>query len=246
MVLTDDNFATIIEAVHQGRIVFDNLRKVILFLLSCNMSEVLIVFITALLSPTAALAPLQLLWINLVTDGPPALALGVDAGSPRVMDRSPRPPDEPIITKSRQLEILVQGALMTAAGLIIFLGAGKLYPVYGDPDLAFAQVNTMLFTTMVLVQKLHAFSFLSSSKTVFSLESFRNKWLNIAFVATVALQVGLVYWEPAEELFGTVPLTGSEWLAIVGAVIVPVVLIDQAKLAFNRYRTRKAAEGVVA
>jgi len=246
MVLTDDNFSTIVEAVREGRIVFENLRKVILFLLSCNMSEVLIVFITALLSPVAALAPLQLLWINLVTDGPPALALGVDAGSSRVMDREPRQPDESIITPSRQVEILVQGALMTVAGLIVFLGAGKLYPVYGDAAMAQAQMSTMLFTTMVLVQKLHAFSFLSSSHTVFSLDSFRNKWLNIAFVATVALQVGIVYWKPAENLFNTVPLTGEEWIAIVGAVIVPVVLIDQTKLAFTRYRRRKRAEGIIA
>jgi len=246
MVLTDDNFSTIVEAVHQGRVVFDNLRKVILFLLSCNMSEVLIVFITALLSPSAALAPLQLLWINLVTDGPPALALGVDEGSPRVMDRPPRRPDESIITKSRQIEILVQGALMTAAGLIIFLGAGTLYPVYGDPAMAQAQVNTMLFCTMVIVQKIHAFSFLSSTRTIFSFETFRNKWLNIAFVATIALQVSLVYWEPAEQLFGTVPLTWPEWVAIIGAVVVPVILIDQAKLAFTRYRVRMTKEGIIA
>ncbi len=246
MVLTDDNFSTIVEAVREGRIVFENLRKVILFLLSCNMSEVLIVFITALLSPVAALTPLQLLWINLVTDGPPALALGIDQGSADVMGRQPRQPEESIITPSRQVEILVQGAFMTVAGLIVFLGAGKLYPVYGDEAMAQAQISTMLFTTMVLVQKLHAFSFLSSNHTVFSLRSFRNKWLNLAFVATVALQVGIVYWEPAEDLFNTVPLTGPEWGAIVGAVIVPVILIDQAKLAFSRYRARKLAEGVVA
>jgi Ca2+-transporting ATPase len=98
---------------------------------------------------------------------------------------------------------------------------------------------------MVIVQKIHAFSFLSSTRSLFSLETFRNKWLNIAFVATVGLQVALVYWEPAEELFGTVPLTAAEWGAILGAVVVPVILIDQAKLAFSRYRSRKAAEGVL-
>jgi Ca2+-transporting ATPase len=242
MVLTDDNFSTIVSAVKQGRIVFDNLRKVILFLLSCNMSEVLIVFITALLSPTPALAPLQLLWINLVTDGPPALALGVDEGSSRVMERDPRQADESIITASRQIEIFVQGALMTVAGLIVFLGAGRLYPVYGDAEMARAQMSTMLFTTMVLVQKLHAFSFLSSTRTVFSLESLRNRWLNIAFVATVGLQIGLVYFKPAEELFGTVPLTGAEWVAIVAAVILPTILIDRTKVWFTSRRLRGVQE----
>lgn len=241
MVLTDDNFATIVEAVKEGRIVFENLRKVILFLLSCNMSEVLIVFITALLSPTAALLPLQLLWINLVTDGPPALALGADPGSPTVMDRPPRGADESIITPSRQLEILVQGALMTMAGLIIFVGAGRWFPVDSP-----AHVNTMLFTAMVLVQKIHAFSYLSEDRTIFSAATLRNKWLSLAFVATVALQVAVVYWEPAETLFGTAPLGPHDWAAVIVAVLAPVVLIDQVKLAFTRYRRKLRAEGAIA
>ncbi len=236
MVLTDDNFATIVEAVREGRIVFENLRKVILFLLSCNMSEVLIVFITALLSPTPALLPLQILWINLVTDGPPALALGADAGSPRVMERPPRGSDESIITGSRQLEILVQGALMTVAGLIIFVGGQHgLFPIDG-----FTHLNTMLFTTMVLVQKIHAFSFLSESRSIFSKESLRNRWLNLAFVATVILQVGVIYWGPAQRLFKTQALGAHDWIAVVAAVLVPVILIDITKKAFTRYRRRRA------
>ena len=236
MVLTDDNFATIVEAVREGRIVFENLRKVILFLLSCNMSEVLIVFITALLSPTPALLPLQILWINLVTDGPPALALGADAGSPRVMDRPPRGADESIITGNRQLEILAQGALMTVAGLIIFIGGQHgLFPIDG-----FTHLNTMLFTTMVLVQKIHAFSFLSESRSIFSKESLRNRWLNLAFVATVALQVGVIYWGPAQRLFKTQALGVHDWIAVVAAVLVPVILIDITKKAFTRYRRRRA------
>lgn len=231
MVLTDDNFATIVHAVREGRIVFENLRKVILFLLSCNMSEVLIVFITALLSPTPALLPLQILWINLVTDGPPALALGADPGSPRVMEHAPRGADESIITPSRQLEILVQGALMTVAGLIVFLGAGRLFPVDGA-----SHTNTMLFTAMVLVQKIHSFNFLSESRSVFSVNSLRNRWLNLAFVATVTLQVGVIYWPPAQRLFSTVPLGAHDWVAVILAVLVPVGIIDVTKLAFTRRR----------
>ncbi len=241
MVLTDDNFATIVQAVKEGRIVFENLRKVILFLLSCNMSEVLIVFITAMISPKAALLPLQLLWINLVTDGPPALALGSDPGSSSVMDKSPRGAEESIITSSRQWEILVQGALMTIAGLIIFVGAGHLFPVDGA-----THVTTMLFTAMVLVQKIHAFNYLSETHSVFSAESFRNKWLNIAFVATVAMQLVVIYWPPAQDLFGTTGLGVHDWIAIVVAVLVPVGMIDAAKLAFTRSRQRAAQEGTVA
>jgi len=230
MVLTDDNFASIVRAVREGRVVFENLRKVILFLLSCNMSEVLIVFITALLSPTPALFPLQLLWINLVTDGPPALALGSDPGSPRVMDKPPRGPEESIITKRRQFEILVQGALMTMAGLMIFVGADRgLFPVDGP-----THVNTMLFTAMVLVQKIHAFNFLSETKTVFSFASFRNGWLNLAFVGTIAAQTIVIYWEPAQRIFNTQPLGIHDWVAVVVSVLLPVILIDQFKLAMAR------------
>ncbi|MBA4369949.1 MAG: ATPase, partial [Coriobacteriaceae bacterium] len=234
MVLADDNFATIVEAIRQGRIVFENLRKVILFLLSCNMSEVLIVFTTALISPHPALLPLQILWINLVTDGPPALALGVDRGSPRVMDRAPRGPEESILTPDRQMQILVQGALMTLAGLIIYFGAGRLFPVDG-PEHA----QTMLFTAMVLVQGLHAFSFLSASKTVFSRESLRNGWLIGGFGVSLVLQAAVIYLPPLRRLFGTVPLGVHDWIAVVAAVLVPVVAIDALKV-LGAIRARRA------
>ncbi len=238
MVLTDDDFSTIVEAVREGRIVFDNLRKVILFLLSCNMSEVLIVFFTALLSPTPALLPLQILWINLITDGPPALALGADSGSAHIMERPPRGPDESIITPSRQLEILVQGLLMTGAGLIVFLGADRLFPVDGA-----SHVNTMLFTAMVLVQKVHAFSFLSESRSILSPETLRNKWLNMAFIATIALQMTVIYWEPAQKLFSTVPLGVHDWVAVTVSVLVPVMLIDFTKRAFTEWRRSRSKTG---
>ena len=151
MVLSDDNFATIVEAVSEGRTVFDNLSKVILFLLSCNMSEVLVVFSTALFVAffpehgLLALLPLQLLWINLVTDGPPALALGVDPADPTVMDRSPRDSKEPILSGSRMTEVIWQGAVMTVFALGATFAAG---PLLGSSDLA---ERTMLFTILVLL-----------------------------------------------------------------------------------------------
>jgi Ca2+-transporting ATPase len=152
------------------------------------------------------------------------------------MEHPPRRADESIITPSRQLEILVQGALMTCAGLIVFLGAGRLFPVDGA-----AHVNTMLFTTMVLVQKLHAFSFISETRSVFSAETLRNRWLNLAFVATVALQATVIYWPPAQQLFRTQALGIHDWIAVVLAVLVPVVLIDVAKRAFTAQRSATSA-----
>jgi Ca2+-transporting ATPase len=226
MVLADDNFATIVEAVHQGRVVFDNLRKFILFLLSCNMSEVLIVFTTALLAPVPALLPLQLLWINLVTDGLPALALGVDPGSAGVMERKPRSADESILTRRRQAQILWQGALITVGALVMYIGVNRgLIPV----DSA-KHAQTMLFTTVVIAQLLHAFSFRSATRTVFSLESLKNKWLNLAFIGSMTLQALVVYLPFAQKVFHTQPLGANDWTAVILAALIPMVLIDITKV----------------
>jgi len=236
MVLADDNFATIVHAVGEGRTVFDNLQKVILFLLSCNMSEVLVVFSTAIFvaffpeHALLALLPLQLLWINLVTDGPPALALGVDPADPAVMDRVPRDSSEPILSGSRMTEVLWQGAVMTIAALGATYLAG---PLLGSTDGA---ENTMLFTILVLSQKLHAFNYRSAKGTVFSAESFKNKWLNIAFVATVALQVSVVHWPPMQALFKTTALTSTEWALVLAAAFASLLLMDVVKIVTERRR----------
>ncbi len=229
MVLADDNFATIVHAVEQGRVVFDNLRKFILFLLSCNMSEVLIIFITALVAPEPALLPLQILWINLVTDGLPALALGVDPGDPRVMERQPRSADESILTSRRQIQVVWQGALITVGALTLFLGAGKWLPIDGGDH-----VQTMLFTTIVLTQLLHSFNFRSETRTVFSLESLKNRWLVLAFVGSLSLHMCVVYIPTLQRVFKTTVLGPHDWLVIALAAIVPIILIDLTKLIVAR------------
>jgi len=230
MILADDNFATIVEAIRQGRVVFDNLRKFILFLLSCNMSEVLIIFTTALLSPYPALLPLQILWINLVTDGLPALALGVDPGSPRVMERKPRAAEESILTRTRQLQIVWQGALITVGALVLFLGVQFGWFTVDSPQHA----QTMLFATIVLTQLLHSFSFRSETRSVFSIESLKNKWLVRAFLGSMALQMLVIYVPFLQSVFKTQPLGPYDWVAVVIASLVPVILIDITKLAVAR------------
>jgi len=230
MVLADDNFATIVSAVEMGRGVYDNLKKFILFLLSCNVSEVLIIFITTFFGSRPALLPLQILWINLITDGFPALALGVDPPSPDVMDRAPRNASESILAPKRQAQILWQGALITLAGLIMYVWADYFMP---GADHA-ARAQTMLFSAMVLTQLVHSFSFRSETRTIFSLNSFRNKWLNISLVSSLVLQLAVIYLPPMQKVFSTHALYAGDWLAVFGAVLVPTILIDIAKRRTSR------------
>lgn len=232
IVLADDNFATIVEAVEQGRVVFDNLKKVILFLLSCNMSEVLIVSITSFFSPAAALLPLQILWINLVTDGMPALALGVDPAESGVMARKPRNAGEPILTGERWFQIITQGAVLSIMPLIL---AYVIAPMMGATDMI---ARTMLFTTLVLSQLLHTLSFRSETLTVFSLESLKNKWLLLAIGASFALQVLLVNLPWSEKLFKVVPLEPMHWAAVVVISIGSVAIIDAIDWVSNRLHNR--------
>lgn len=225
MVLSDDDFATIVHAVEQGRVVFDNLRKVILFLLSCNMSEVLVVFTTALISPDAALLPLQLLWINLVTDGLPALALGVDPGDPHVMDRVPRKADESILSAKRQLGLVWQGGVMTASCLALYyLVAPNLPAMTPNVD------RTMLFTALVLTQLLHAFDFRSPHGTVWHPRSLENRWLVLGLLGSMVLQCVVIYLPAAQAIFRTAPLSPVHWVAVIIAAIVAVAIMDASKL----------------
>lgn len=234
MVLADDDFATIVEAVRQGRVVFDNLRKSILFLLSCNLAEVAIVFTTALMSPQPALLPLQILWINLVTDGLPALALGVDPESPGIMRRGPRGAEDSILGGARRREILLQAALITLGVLVMYVGvqAGWI-PVSGP-----SQAQTMLFTTIVLIELLHAFTFRSQTRTVFRRETLRNGWLVAAFAGSIALQGAVIYVPALQALFHTRALGSQDWLAVILAAVVPWILIDLVKVAGARRRAR--------
>jgi len=233
MVLADDDFATIVHAVEQGRVVFDNLRKVILFLLSCNMSEVLVVFTTALISPDAALLPLQLLWINLVTDGLPALALGVDPGDPNVMDRDPRKSDESILTPRRQLGLVWQGAVMTAAVLVLYYFIAPLLPGM-SPNID----RTMLFTALVLTQLLHSFDFRSPHRSVWHPRSLENRWLVLGLLGSMALQCVVIYLPAAQAIFKTAPLSGAHWLAVIGAALVAVAIMDASKVFSEIRRVR--------
>ena len=225
MILADDDFATIVEAIRQGRAVFDNLRKFILFLLSCNISEVSIVFVTSLFSATPVLLPLQLLWINLVTDGLPALALGVDPASHGIMDRRPRSAADSVLTPRRRVQVVWQGLAITLAGLSMYIWTSTFMPGH-DP----ARAQTMLFTAMVLAQLLHAFDFRSETSTVFSPNSLRNRWLVGALLGSMSLHMLVIYVPALQRVFSTHALSLADWGWVLLSALLPVVLIDIVKV----------------
>ncbi len=199
MVLADDNFATIVSAVRQGRVIFTNLKKVVYFLLSCNASEVILMFFGFLVfgSLGEPLVAVQILWINLVTDGLPALALGIDPPEPGVMDR---PPDEGrnILSLPRLGRLLVLGAILGASAL------ASLVAGHYALDLEWPLVQTMIFTTLVVVQLLHTFN-------VRNEPLFTNPLLWVSVVVSFGLQLAVVYTPVGNTLFDTEPLGWAAW-----------------------------------
>jgi len=220
IVLADDNFASIVAAVEEGRGIFANIRKFLRYLLSSNIGEVLTMFFGVLLADRIGLIPeagsgvvlpllaTQILWINLVTDGAPALALGVDPPDEGLMRRPPRPPGERVITPRMWWSILASGAIM-AAGTLLVLDAslpGGLIP--GTGTLRYGQ--TMAFTTLMLFQLFNVFNSRSDERSAF-VGLFANHWLWGAMALSLALQFLVLYVPALQQAFGTVPLTFVDW-----------------------------------
>lgn len=233
MVLADDNFATIVAAVEEGRAIFANIRKFLRYLLSSNIGEVMTMFFGVVLSGplglTAAksgivlpLVATQLLWINMVTDGAPALALGVDPADKGLMSLPPRPTAEPVITLEMWLGIGFVGLIM--AGVTLYaLDAGLPGGfVEGSGDLAYAQ--TMAFNTLMLCQVWNVFNARSDTRSAF-VGLFHNKWLWISLAGSVGAQFLVLYLEPLQQAFSTVPLSAADWSECV--VISSFVLVGR-------------------
>jgi len=154
------------------------------------------------------------------------------------MDRPPRDPDESILSSRRQLQILWQGAVMTGASLVLYYLVAPQIPGTGA-----AEERTMLFTALVLTQLLHSFNFRSETRTVFSANSFANRWLVLGLVGSMALQVAVVYLPGAERIFSTVPLSAEQWIAVVGTALAAIVVLDAAKVIGARRFARRQGSG---
>jgi len=231
MILTDDNFATIVDAVREGRCIYDNIRKTVAFLLSTNIGEVLTVFCAMLLWRASPLLAVHLLWINLITDSLPAIALGMEAVESDVMRRKPKPKNESIFAHGLGMRIMLQGAMFAVLTLIGF-HAG--WNSQGEIEAG----RTMAFLVLALSQIFHAFN-MRSNHSLFSIGFFSNKYLNGAAVISTAL-IALVAFIPAvARVFGLVPLPASSYLLAVGLAMVPIAVLEFSK-AFGLIKHQEA------
>ena len=228
MVLTDDNYASIVAAIEQGRIIYSNIRKFVYFLLACNAGEILIIFGSMLLGLPIPLRPVQLLWLNLVSDGAPALALGMEKGDPDIMKHPPRPPKEPVINRDMAIGIGVIAVVDAIAILLAFYFGLQRYP--GHLEAA----QTIAFVTLCTSELLRAYTARSEYHSVFSIGVFSNKWMNWAVLASFLLVLAVVYVPFLRPFFDTVPLTLDDWLFMFPFFFASPIAMELVKVYFRR------------
>lgn len=216
MVLADDNFKTIVDAVEEGRGIYDNIRKFIRYLLSCNVGEVLVMFLAVLAGLPLPLLPIQILWVNLVTDGLPAMALGVDSADRDIMNRHPRHPQESVFAHGLAWRILSAG-IVIALGTLAAFGIGL---TWGSEDLA----RTMAFNTLVFYQLFYVFLCRSERHSILEIGLFSNPYLLGAVGVSLALQLMVVYIPFFQPIFKTIPLGLEHWLVIFAISFTPPFL----------------------
>ena len=251
MVLTDDNYASIVSAVEQGRIIYSNIRKFVFFLLSSNVAEIMIIFLATLAGLPAPLTAIQLLWLNLITDGAPALALAMEKGDPDIMDQKPRAKNEPIVNRSMSIGIIVQTFAQTGAvlgafimGLAWHLEAGSIIPA-GSNVLSFVlnhdwrgvdvqTAETMAFVTLSLAELFRAYTVRSERASIFQIGFFSNKYMQYAVGISIALLLLVCAVPFLQPIFNTHFLTGREWGLVLGLALMPAVAEEITKFFLRR------------
>ncbi len=255
MVLTDDNYASIVSAVEQGRIIYSNIRKFVFFLLSSNIAEIMIIFLATLAGLPAPLTAIQLLWLNLITDGAPALALAMEKGDPDIMEHKPRAKKEPIINGGMSLGMIIQtitqtGAVLTAfaLGLIWHLEAGAQLPQGINPITYLIQhdwrgidvqtAETMAFVTLSLCELFRAYTVRSEKASLFRIGIFSNKWMQYAVGLSIFLLILVTAVPFLQPIFNTHFLSGREWSIVIGLALIPAISEEITKF-FLRLRNRR-------
>ena len=227
MILTDDNFATIVKAVEQGRGIYSNIKKAIHYLLSCNIGEIVTLFLATLFNfHQPPLVAVQLLWLNLVTDSLPALALGMEPVEPSVMEEKPRSASEPLFTRRFSIRLAWQGLMV---GLLTLAAYWLGEYVLSDPTLADATANTMAFATLTFCQLFHAFDVRSETQSIAHIGLTSNPAMNKAFLVGMALQLSVLLIPPLMSVFRVCALTLTEWLVVLGLSLTPLIVCEMEK-----------------
>ncbi len=224
MVITDDNYASIVAAVEEGRGVYDNIRKFVHYLLSCNTGEILLMFAASLFGMPAPLLAIHILWVNLVTDGLPALALGVEKIDSNLMDRAPRPPAEPVVTKRGGLLMVAQGLLMAICALITF------WIVLDGNEDNLPRARTFAFVTLACSQLFHSFNCRNLSESLFKIGPLGNLPLVAATSTSFLIQVAVVHVPLLSGWFKTEALSLSDWGIILAIASIPLWAVEIGKL----------------
>ena len=220
MVLTDDNFVTIVEAVKQGRNIFDNIKKAVHFLIATNIGEIITIFLGLLLGLKSPLLAIQLLWINLVTDSLPAIAIGLEKPDKDIMNRKPRDSKKGIFADGLWVKIFAEGTMLGVLTLFSFSIGNYLYNVEVG--------RTMAFVSLGLLELVHSFN-IKTEESLFKVGFLENKYLLGAFLLGSLLQVVVVVIPPVANLFKLVPLNATQWLYTVGISIMPLIIIEMQK-----------------
>jgi Ca2+-transporting ATPase len=236
MVVTDDNFASIAAAVEEGRGIFDNIRKTVHFLLSCNVSEVLVMLFATLLGLPLPLLPIQILWMNLVTDGFPALALAVDPKAPNLMRQPPRRPDDRLLDRSRLLSIGGEGLMLALIALGAF--SASLFLWHQSVE----QARTVAFTVMVIAQLVHAFNSRSDRLSIVQLGITTNRSLIWAFLLSLAVQLAVLTIPAAAPIFKVASLPVEDWELMAFMGLFPLMAMEVVKWLKRRQNDEAKAE----
>jgi Ca2+-transporting ATPase len=226
MVLTDDNFATIVKAVKEGRTIYDNIVKFVRFQLSTNIGAILTVLLAPFMGLPLPFTPIQLLWVNIIMDGPPAMALGVDPAQPDSMTHPPRKSTERILKLRLLGKLVAYGMIMMTGTLGVFW--------WGMQHGSEVHARSLAFTTFVLFQVFNAFNSRVARRSTFNANFFRNRTLWVALAGVVALQVLAVQWTPAHVVFDVEKLSGGDWLLATAVASSVLVLEELRKLVLRR------------
>ncbi|AVQ39829.1 calcium-translocating P-type ATPase, PMCA-type [Clostridium botulinum] len=231
MVLTDDNFSTIVSAIKEGRNIYNNIKKSIVFLLSCNLGEILALFIGILLGWPAPLRPIHLLWVNLITDSLPALSLGIDPGDPDIMDENPRDPKESLFAGGAGISLILNGLLIGVLTLVAF-EVGRIR--YSD---SLMHAQTMAFVVLSVSQLFHSFNMRHPKKSIFQLGLFTNKYLFASVIFGIFLQDMVITIPFLASIFKVFDLTMQDWIFVCALSIIPLIINEIVKF-FKRLKDK--------